>query len=89
MSTPDKPDQEGWFDKKKNIDLLFWGLIAVCILLSIAEFTYVKHPYFGIDGWPEFYEIFGFFAFIGIVFAGLGLRKLIMRREDYYDRPGE
>lgn len=86
MSTQDDP---GWFDRKKNINLLIWGLAASCAVLTVAEFLYVKHPYFGVDGWPLFYGIFGFVAFICIVFAGLGLRKLIMRREDYYDPPDE
>ena len=30
--------------------------------------------------------LFGFIAFIFIVFAGKALRKLVMRDEDYYDR---
>ena len=65
----------------------FWyALLAVAGVLTVSEFLYEHHPHFEIEEIPEFFEIFGFLAFAFIVFAGIGLRKLIMRPEDYYDR---
>ena len=80
-------DQEpGWFDRKENQTKLWYALLAVCGILTVSEFLYEHHPHFEIEKIPEFFEIFGFLAFVFIVFAGTALRKLIMRPEDYYDR---
>ena len=71
---------------ERNVPLLFRALFGVCLALLAAELFYQHHPHFGIDGLPGFYAVFGFVAFVFIVFAGKGLRRLIMRNEDYYDR---
>ncbi len=76
----------GWFERKENIDKIWYGLLAVAAVLTASEFLYEHHPHFEIENIPEFFEIFGFLAFAFIVFAGKALRKLIMREEDYYDR---
>ena len=84
------PDHEGeapsWFEQPGNIRLLIGGLIAVNILLLIAELFVEKHPYFDVESWFGFYALFGFVAFVVIVFIGRGLRLIISRPEDYYDQ---
>ena len=57
-----------------------------CELDYYGEFDCDGDPHFPIEEIPAFFELFGFFAFVFIVFAGTALRKLIMRSEDYYDR---
>jgi hypothetical protein len=80
-------DQEpGWFERKENQNKLWYVLLAVAGILAVADFLYEHHPHFEIDKTPGFFALFGFFAFVFIVFAGTALRKLIMRPEDYYDR---
>jgi hypothetical protein len=78
------PDDKSWFER--NVRVIFWALVGVCLALLAAEPFYKHHAYFAIDGWPGFYAVFGFIAFVFIVYAGKGLRRLIMRDEDYYDR---
>lgn len=75
-----------WLDNKRNVDLLFYGLVAVCAIIALADFFYVKHPHFDPENIFSFYGIFGFVCFVFIVFAGKALRKFVMRDEDYYDR---
>jgi hypothetical protein len=82
MSDPKPP--QSWVER--NADLFFGMLIGVCAMLTFSEFMYEHHPHFTIERIPEFFELFGFAAFIFIVFAGKALRRLIMRNEDYYDR---
>ena len=77
-------DNASWVER--NGRLLFRALVGLCLALLAAELFYEKHAYFEIDGWPAFYAVFGFAAFVFIVQAGKGLRRLIMRDEDYYDR---
>ncbi|MGE3645405.1 MAG: hypothetical protein AB7F96_16275 [Beijerinckiaceae bacterium] len=79
-------DAPSWFERKENVKKLWYATIAIAGLLTLSEFAYEHHPHFDIEKIPEFFEIFGFLAFVFIVFAGKALRKLIMRDEDYYER---
>lgn len=79
-------EKPGWFERRENQDKLWYALLAVAGVLTVSEFLYEHHPHFEIEKIPEFFEIFGFLAFVFIVFAGKALRTLIMRPEDYYER---
>ena len=78
------PHDRSWVER--NARLIFWALVGICLALLGAELFYEHHAYFEVDGLPGFYAVFGFIAFVFIVYAGKGLRRLIMRNEDYYDR---
>lgn len=90
----DQKDQGGsahsgdgnWLDRPENVTKIYRGLIAFCAFLVIAGFFVGGHGELAVLHLPAFYGIFGFIAFVFIVFAGIGLRKLVMRDEDYYDR---
>jgi hypothetical protein len=71
---------------ERNVDLIYGMLIGFATMLTFSEFLYEHHPHFDIERIPEFFELFGFIAFVFMVFAGKALRKLIMRKEDYYER---
>lgn len=74
-----------WLDDPANVKKVVWAVFAVSALLFVLDGFYHKHPHFAVEEFFGFYAIFGFAAFFGIVIAGKYLRKLIMRREDYYD----
>jgi hypothetical protein len=78
------PDDRSWVER--NTRLIFRALVGICLALLGVELFYEHHAYFEVDGLPGFYAVFGFIAFVFIVYAGKGLRRLIMRDEDYYDR---
>ncbi len=75
-----------WLDGKRTGKRVFWGLIALCAGLGLADFLYRRHVIFDFEEFPLAYAIFGFVCFLGIVLSGYPLRKLVMRDEDYYDR---
>lgn len=77
---------QGWLDRPANVSRIYYGLIAICALLAVLGFFVDAHGELAIQHFPVFYGLFGFIAFIFIVFAGKALRKLVMRDEDYYDR---
>ena len=81
-----RPSDKGWLDRPENITRIFYGLIGVCALLAVLGFFIEAHGELAIQHFPVFYGLFGFIAFIFIVFAGKALRRLVMRDEDYYDR---
>ena len=85
-SSPSHKGDDAWLDRAENVTKIYRGLIALCALLVILGFFVGGHGELAVLHFPAFYGIFGFIAFVFIVFAGIGLRKLVMRDEDYYDR---
>ena len=60
-------------------------LLGIAVLLVVLEFIIHRHGEIALEEIPLFPALYGFIAFVFIVYAGRGLRLLIMRREDYYD----
>ena len=60
-------------------------LLGIALLLVVLEFIIHRHGEIALEDIPLFPALYGFVAFVFIVYAGRGLRLLIMRREDYYD----
>ena len=83
-------DKKSWLDKAANVRMLIILTVIICIGLFVADFFLHRqdHPLDEIpwEGWYGFYAIYGFLAYTFIVIAAHGLRKLVMRKEDYYDR---
>ncbi len=76
---------------KKDSELAVMGrkasrvILALSILLALAEFIIHRHSYSDAEAFPLFYSLFGFIAFISVVIGGILLREFIMRDKDYYD----
>ena len=63
------------------------GLVLACVGVVAAEFFHPNdHPHFEAEKWPAFQAVFGFVAFVVIVFLGRLLRPLVSRDESYYQR---
>lgn len=83
MSAPDH--KEHLFDKPENVERLLKGFYAICILLVIADFVVHRHISLSWEKIPAFYALYGFVACVVLVVIANGMRKVIMRKEDYYD----
>lgn len=78
--------KEYFFDKPKNVKRLFLFFYALLLVLLITEFFIHKHTYFSWEEWPGFYAVYGFVAFVVLIFtAKYILRTFVKRKEDYYD----
>lgn len=86
MSAPPPDERRYWLDDKRNVDKVWYGVIAICALLFAADAFYHKHVVVPAEGWFGFYGIYGFVACVFLVLAARGLRRLLMRSEDYYDK---
>ncbi|MDF1801032.1 MAG: hypothetical protein P1V81_17825 [Planctomycetota bacterium] len=90
-----------WLDHPENIKRLTKGFFALCaltFLLDVAFFFVHKHNSFeskisepeglvqSAESWFGFYSLYGFVAIVLLVVLSVGLRKLVMRPEDYYSR---
>lgn len=87
---PHDEDQKSyWLDQPRNISIIIWTLILVCILLFFSDALYHKHPLFEIENLFGFYGVYGFFVCVALVLAAKSLRKILMRSEGYYDTADE
>ena len=74
-----------WLDQPNNVNKIVYTLYAICAALLLADFIYHKHAHFDFEHWFGFYAWFGFIAYISIVMSAKLIRKLINRKENYYD----
>ncbi len=74
-----------WLDKPGSVDKVWRALLLLCFLLTAADLFYEKHPHFEIEKWFGFYSAFGFVFSVGLVLGAKELRRILMRKEDYYD----
>lgn len=78
-------DKEYYLDKPENIDRLLKVFYVICALLFVADFVVHRHTKVALEEFPAFYAVFGFAALVVLVIGSIALRKLIMRKENYYD----
>ena len=64
---------------------LWYLLLAVCAILVVLDFVIDRHPHFPIEEIPAFFALFGFIAFVGVVFGCALFGRFVRRAEDYYD----
>jgi hypothetical protein len=79
-------EREYWLDRPANVRKIYLGVWAVCALLLAVEPLVHKHAEVPVEEWFGFHGWFGFVACVGLVLAAKGLRWLIKRPENYYDR---
>ena len=78
------------FDRPRNVHRLLWIFFALCAVLLGLDLLVHRHLSFAegvfpVEGWFGFYAIYGFVACVLLVLTATQLRKVLMRREDYYD----
>jgi len=83
----DKPTDEKprWLDRKENVTKIARTLYVVCAVVLLADLVARTHPENQIDAVPFFYGVYGFVGSVLLVLTAKQMRKLLMRREDYYD----
>jgi hypothetical protein len=74
------------FDNPRNVKILLMLLFGGCLILLIINFLVPKHGHLSWEEWSGFYAAYGFVACVLLVLVSkFVLRKLVKRREDYYD----
>lgn len=80
------PDEKRYFfDKPQNVERLLRAFYAVCGLLFILDFFVHRHIYTNWEKLPGFYALYGFVAFVVLIVVSRLLRRLLTRKENYYD----
>jgi hypothetical protein len=75
----------GWLDQPANVNKLIGALVVICALLAAADLFYHKHVHFGFEQWFGFHAWFGFGMCVALVLIAKELRKILQRKENYYD----
>jgi len=78
-------NDDWWLDRPSSIRLIIRVLMVACALSVVADFFYHKHGDYHFQEWFAFDAAFGFLAYVGLITAAKGVRRLLMRDEDYYD----
>jgi hypothetical protein len=73
------------FDRPRNVSRLFRVFYGACVLLLVLDFILHRHAAHAWERLPGFYALFGFVACVTLVLIAKQLRRLLMRREGYYD----
>jgi peptidoglycan/LPS O-acetylase OafA/YrhL len=73
------------WDKKENVSRLLNVLYALCAVLVVLDFVVPRHSEHPWEHVVAFYPLYGFVGIVILVLAAKGLRRLVMRAEDYYD----
>ncbi|MFQ5468490.1 MAG: hypothetical protein ACE5DS_10205 [Kiloniellaceae bacterium] len=79
------PAKRHLFDDPRNVKRAIYALYGVSALSLAGDFIvprYVEHPWEALFG---FYSIYGFGACVLLVLIAKQMRKVLMRRDDYYD----
>jgi hypothetical protein len=81
-----EPDHEQHvFDNPRNVTRLLRGFYLICVLLFLLDFILHRHVALRWEDITGFYPIFGFVACVALVLIAKQMRKVLMRKEDYYD----
>lgn len=73
------------FDNPKNVKRLRAVFFVALVLVLIAESFVEMHGSFAVEHFYGFYAVYGFISYVVLIFVAKLIRKIVMRREDYYD----
>ena len=80
---PDEPP--GFFDKPDNVRRLLMAFYVLCGVLVVLDLVIERHHVHPWENLLSFYPLYGFVGIVVLVIVAKGLRKVVMRPEDYYD----
>ena len=74
-----------FFDKPENIKRVLNVFYTLCVALVLTDFVVHRHIGLVWENIPAFYAIYGFVACVALVVVAKLIRKVVMRKEDYYN----
>jgi hypothetical protein len=80
-----KDEPQDFFDKPENVRLILRIFYGVCIVLLALDLIVHRHIYHAWEKLPGFYPLYGFVGCVVLVLIAKEMRKVLMRKEDYYD----
>lgn len=75
-----------WLDRPENVAKLYYGVWILGAVLVALDFAVHRHDDIAFAETIGFYALYGFVACVLLVITAKGLRVLLKRPEDYYER---
>jgi uncharacterized membrane protein len=90
MAKPNSPEHKsGWLDIPKNVDKIWYALLALCAFTVLVDLFYHKHVEYAVEDLiPGMYGWFALASCLVLVLLAKVLRIVVRRKEDYYDEDG-
>ena len=79
-----KSEKDHFFDKTNNIKWLLGVFLVLSVIALGIDLFFDRHIDHRFEELRGFYGIWGFVSCVVLVLAARELRKLVMRKEDYY-----
>jgi hypothetical protein len=73
------------FDNPRNVTRLLRGFYVICVLLLALDVFLHRHTAHMWEEFTGFYAIFGFIACVTLVLIAKQMRRILKRKDDYYD----
>lgn len=93
MKSPQEPRRH--LDDPDNVSRLWRRFVIACAavaaldILGLIGVGYHRHGALFVEGLPGFYPAWGFVGIVVLIFGARQLRRVVMRPEDYYQRPDD
>ncbi|WP_026375240.1 hypothetical protein [Aestuariibacter salexigens] len=81
----EQKQEADFFDKPNNVNWILRVFYAICVILVVLDFVVHRHIYVSFEEIPAFYALYGFVACVVLVVIAKEMRKVLMRKEDYYE----
>lgn len=78
-------DKKHLFDDPRNVKRLLLAIYAICAALVALDLLFLRKALNFWESLPGFYALYGFLGCTALVLVAKGMRKFLMRGEDYYD----
>jgi hypothetical protein len=80
-----EPEKTYLFDNPRNVKALIYALYVVCLVLFGLDFVIERHGDHPLEALYGFYAIYSFVCCVFLVLTAKEMRKIVRRRDDYYD----
>ena len=81
----DEKEKKHVFDNPRNIKAVIYAVFVLCGVVLALDLIIHRHVEHSIESWFGFYAFYGFVCCFFLVIAATWMRKVVMRKEDYYD----
>ena len=78
-------EKKHFLDKPENVKRLLWIFYAICAALFLIDAVFHRHVIHAWENLFGFYAVFGFVACVVLVLVAKEMRKVLMRKDNYYD----
>lgn len=78
-------EKKYWLEMPGNLKRLLKWFYWTCAALLVIDLVYHRHVFHPWENLFGFYGVFGFVACVVLVLGAKEMRKVLMRRKDYYD----